>query len=273
MGSDIVGSRAAIQAILDQPGDASEDVKLSELVGGYYESSLGLSTDEAGGGGGVGLFQLTGKGEEVETKAVSPVFSVAYWGNHYKDAVARIGEAAFKADPEHAAEQAAYIAEAPKVDYLENYGPTKLDDAYHNAMAILGSDGDVGSIGSGDPTTTGNTDGTGGTDTSGGASGTPADWIGALDSALNPDIGGVSLNPLKDASDVGASLQLVAVRGGLAVVGLILIGAGLLIAFGPDIFGRRVVNVVESPPGGDKVADAAAETHEATTSDSGGDEE
>ena len=67
------------------------------------------------------------------------------------------------------------------------------------------------------------------------------DWLTALDNALNPDIGGASLNPFKDASEVGKMVELVGTRISFALVGLVLFGGGLLLAFGRDIFGGTLI--------------------------------
>lgn len=100
----------------------------------------------------------------------------------------------------------------------------------------------------------------GGTTTAAGSSAAnqnPPDWIGGLNGILNPNIGGASLNPLKDASNVGQMVELVAARAGIAAVGLILFGAGLLVAFGGDIFGGAARRVPAAAPVADTVEQAA----------------
>lgn len=88
--------------------------------------------------------------------------------------------------------------------------------------------------------------------TSTNAAGKPNDWIGTIDDLMQYNGGGFSLNPLADVKDTGEILKVLAVRSGFAAMGLILFGAGLLIAFGPTIFGGAVRR---SPAG--QLADAA----------------
>ena len=73
------------------------------------------------------------------------------------------------------------------------------------------------------------------------------DWISALDGILNP--GGFSLNPLNDTASI---IKLVFARGALAGVGLVMVGTGLLLMFGREIFGAAVLAV----PGGAEAATA-----------------
>lgn len=87
--------------------------------------------------------------------------------------------------------------------------------------------------------------------------GNPDDWIGTLNGVLNPHIGGASWNPFKDASNVGAAVELAATRALVALVGLTLLGAGLLVAFGPDIFG----GLARQAPGAEAVAKATDDAY------------
>jgi hypothetical protein len=89
----------------------------------------------------------------------------------------------------------------------------------------------------------------------------PKDWIGTLDALLNPRPGGGegffdSLNPADIGQDVGAAIQLVAARSGIAVIGLVLFAGGLLLAIGPEVLGgaARVV------PGAQAVAGTVGST-------------
>lgn len=74
------------------------------------------------------------------------------------------------------------------------------------------------------------------------------DWITALDSAMSPKLG---WNPLKDTGEV---IKFVTVRGGIALVGIVFVGAGLLLMFGRDIFGAAVTAIAPEA----KVAGAAS---------------
>lgn len=110
--------------------------------------------------------------------------------------------------------------------------------------------------------------GSAGTANASGVSLTGNDWITTLDGLLNPDVsGGFSLNPLKDASEVAKTVELLGVRIGFAMLGIIMFGGGLLLAFGRDIFGGRVAAapVVGGPA--ETVADAAGTVteHDDTT--------
>lgn len=64
------------------------------------------------------------------------------------------------------------------------------------------------------------------------------DWLSALDGMLNPSTGGV--NPFKDTA---SALQLLGVRGGVAIVGVVIMGTGLLLMFGREIFGGALLAV------------------------------
>jgi hypothetical protein len=79
---------------------------------------------------------------------------------------------------------------------------------------------------------------------SGGVNVTPPpkadDWIAGLDKALNPHIGGGALGLL---TDTAGALQLVAVRAGVAIVGVMFLGTGLLLMFGKEIFGGALLAV------------------------------
>jgi len=79
------------------------------------------------------------------------------------------------------------------------------------------------------------------------------DWISTLDGLLNPDFG---WNPLDDVSGV---IKLVFVRGSIATVGIVMIGTGLLLAFGREIFGAAVLAI----PGGAEAATAVRGTRKA----------
>lgn len=94
----------------------------------------------------------------------------------------------------------------------------------------------------------------------------PKDWIGTLDALLNPRPGGDegvfdSLNPVDIGEDIGAAIQLVAARSGIAVIGLVLFAGGLLLAIGPEVLGgaARVV------PGAQAVAGTVGRKPKATT--------
>lgn len=69
----------------------------------------------------------------------------------------------------------------------------------------------------------------------------PKDWIGTLDALLNPapakgsDHFWQSVSPSAIGHDVGAAVELVAARTGIALLGLIVFAAGLLLAVGPEV--------------------------------------
>ena len=78
------------------------------------------------------------------------------------------------------------------------------------------------------------------------------DWIAGLDKALNPHVdGGV----LGFVTDTASALQLIAVRGGVAVVGVLMLGTGLLLMFGREIFGGALLAL----PGIGEAAGAVSE--------------
>jgi hypothetical protein len=64
------------------------------------------------------------------------------------------------------------------------------------------------------------------------------DWIAGLDKALNPSVSG---GVLGFVTDTAGALQLVAVRGGVAVIGTMMLGVGLLLMFGKEIFGGALL--------------------------------
>lgn len=107
-----------------------------------------------------------------------------------------------------------------------------------------------GSLGPGNPATAM----PGGPRAGAGGSVAGGDWLQALDSLLNPDAPGVvkSLTSVGTA-DIGYVLRLLGIRGGFATLGVILAGAGLLVAFGPNIFGGALLAV----PGVGETAGAA----------------
>lgn len=72
-----------------------------------------------------------------------------------------------------------------------------------------------------------------------------SDWIQGLDRAMNGDIG--SLNPFSDTAN---AIKLIATRGGFAVIGLTLVGVGLLVMFGHEIFGgaSKIAAIAEKVP-------------------------
>lgn len=63
------------------------------------------------------------------------------------------------------------------------------------------------------------------------------DWIAALDKAINPKLD----HGLNLLGDTAGALQLITVRGGIAIVGVILLGTGLLVVFGREIFGGAML--------------------------------
>jgi hypothetical protein len=65
------------------------------------------------------------------------------------------------------------------------------------------------------------------------------DWVAAIDKALNPKLD----HGLNLLGDTAGALQLVTVRAGVALVGLILVGTGLLVVFGKEIFGGAMLAV------------------------------
>jgi hypothetical protein len=108
---------------------------------------------------------------------------------------------------------------------------------------------------------------TGATTTPVAASGTdtrPSDWIGTLDALLNPTFHQSSgfldsINPFTQAQNIAPALELVAARTGIALVGLVLFGAGLLLAIGPEVLGGLAGGI----PGAAAVAGTVVNEHKA----------
>jgi hypothetical protein len=98
----------------------------------------------------------------------------------------------------------------------------------------------------------------------------PDDWIGSLDALLNPTI---ETHLMGLIPDVGPAIQLVAARTGIALLGIVLFGAGLILAIGPEVLlgaaARRI-------PGAEAVAgtvETAAVTHSLRATGSHGEHE
>jgi hypothetical protein len=65
------------------------------------------------------------------------------------------------------------------------------------------------------------------------------DWLSTLDKALNP-----KTNKTFDIlGDTAGAIQLVAVRAGVAIVGMMFLGTGLLLMFGREIFGAAMMAI------------------------------
>lgn len=75
----------------------------------------------------------------------------------------------------------------------------------------------------------------------------PKDWIGTLDALLNPTL---QSHLMGLVPDVGGAIQLVAARTGIALLGIVLFGAGLVLAVGPEVLGVMVGRI----PGAEAIA-------------------
>jgi hypothetical protein len=92
----------------------------------------------------------------------------------------------------------------------------------------------------------------------------PSDWIGTLDALLNPTFHQSSgfldsINPFAQATNIAPALELVAARTGIALVGLVLFSAGLLLAIGPEVLGGLAGGI----PGAAAVAGTVINEHKA----------
>lgn len=124
---------------------ASRNLKLSELVGTYLESN---QRPDAKGGG---AYQINRAVHDVTARQVhDPVWSTRYMRSAYKAAVRKVGAAAFKADPERAAERAAFLAEKPAKDYFDSQGSGRVHSAFLAAVSNLGENAPTGLPSSGD---------------------------------------------------------------------------------------------------------------------------
>lgn len=130
---------------------ASGNLKLAELVGSYLESgqqAIDPGDYANGHATSFGAFQihLPAHPGVTEAQADNPTWAVAYMRGAYQAAVNKVGAAAFKANPEHAAEQAAYLAERPSADYYTSRGSSTVNTAYTTATHELGAKTPAGHV-------------------------------------------------------------------------------------------------------------------------------
>jgi hypothetical protein len=141
------------------------------------------------------------------------------------------------------ANQQAYAASIDTI--LTNYRTSKLDPVdYFSKVTSYGGKTQAQLFpGGGGTAMTAPPSGTG---PATGNTGPVNDWISTLDGVLNPDFG---WNPLTDTT---SAVKLIFVRGSIGMIGLVMIGTGLLLMFGREIFGAAVLAV----PGGAEAATA-----------------
>ncbi len=126
-------TQRTVNAITSQ--QVSRNVKLAELVGTYLESNQNPHRSNGG------AFQINLAAHPGVTVAQTrdPVWSAAYMRSAYVAAVRKVGAAAFRADPEHAAERAAYLAEKPAKEYHVAQSAARVHEAFLAASAELGA--------------------------------------------------------------------------------------------------------------------------------------
>jgi hypothetical protein len=151
------------------------------------------------------------------------------------------------------ANQQAYAARIDSI--LTNYRTSKLDPvSYFSKVTTYGGKSQTDIFPGNAPTGSASTPTAGSGATATGNTGPVSDWISTLDGVLNPGFG---WNPLTDTTSV---LKLVFVRGSITGIGLVLIGTGLLLMFGREIFGGAVMAI----PGVGEVATAATAASKVT---------
>lgn len=127
-------------AILTAVTGATSDPHVIEamLLGSNLESGWDPT---AAGAGSYGDFQLQlddgGYAGVTVADADSPTFATDRMLSQYTASVAEIPDALWTSNPEEAAEQAAYGAERPSVDYYQGQGTAKVNAAWTATQALL----------------------------------------------------------------------------------------------------------------------------------------
>lgn len=112
-------------------------IQLAMLTGSALESN---QNPAAAGGGAYGAWQIQMlKGRDVTPdQARDPNFAAKFMLGEYTSAVHGIDNALWKTDPARAAEQAAYAAERPAVDYFSSQGADRVSSSYNLAVSEVG---------------------------------------------------------------------------------------------------------------------------------------
>lgn len=127
------------QAIKNATSDAN--LQLSLALGALLEGgTLGAGPFPTGDNGtSFGPFQihLPAHPDVTQAQAQDPTSAVQKMLASYQNAEAQVGAAAFKANPEAAAEKTAFLAERPTQDYFASHGQAAVDSAYSQAKSTL----------------------------------------------------------------------------------------------------------------------------------------
>jgi len=144
------------QAILAATADAR--TRLAMLLGSHLEGGWGPTFSAGDGGTSFGPFQmheggalgnLPGTLDQKIAAAQDPTTAVAAMLPDYQGAVGQVPDVLWSANPEAAAEQAAFLAERPAQIYHVARGQQTVDDAYNASVGVLGGNPPVGSAGQG----------------------------------------------------------------------------------------------------------------------------
>lgn len=219
-----------VDQVLAQAPNAQ--VALAMLMGSHLEGGWGPSWGVGDAGTSFGPFQihLPAHPGVTPAEASDPRFAVAYMLPAYEQAVAKVGNTAFRANPLNAGEAAAVSAERPAEPYFASQGATAVDNAYQAAKAILEGNAVSGSSTSADGA---------------GAGGGSYPGTGASTTSLFSLV----TNPVGSIETAGAYLLLVG-----ASIGLIIAGAYRCVS--PNVsFTQRVAS---AKPDAQQAAETAA---------------
>jgi hypothetical protein len=131
----------AIEAVTHDPR-----VILSMALGAQLEGGYGPTFRPGDNDTSFGPFQihLPAHPGVTATEADNPQWAAKYMVGAYKNAVSRVPAALWGSNPEAAAEQAAFLAERPKQDYVASRGQQAVDAAYGNAVRAIQAAGTGG---------------------------------------------------------------------------------------------------------------------------------
>jgi len=122
-----------------QVANGNSHLQLSMLVGSYLESGW---NSHAVGAGSYGAFQIQDPGvvhpDITVDQALDPAYATNYMAPAYQSALKTVSDGLWASDPAHAAEEVAYHAERPRVEYYVNQGWSKVREAYRKSLTAAG---------------------------------------------------------------------------------------------------------------------------------------
>jgi cell wall-associated NlpC family hydrolase len=128
---------ALFTTIITSPGVNNRFI-MSTLFGSNIEAGW---DNNASGAGGIGVFQIQEPGvvhpDITVAQARDPVYATHYMTPAYIAALGKVPDELWTTDPVQAAEQVAYLAERPLLDYYVNRGADTVNASYAAARSVM----------------------------------------------------------------------------------------------------------------------------------------